>query len=248
MPVWSAVGAPRSDRPHAIVSDDGQRIEKPLAATDVPIDRAREQVLIRFPADSIESATAIFRTLMHQGIKGFQLYKVPVKGAMWRHRGGPHYLGTQGFRLRIPQVVTDRSKSNVELYGETQLLNQTCERYHKARKEGNVAMLSPPEAAQVKASLGEAKKYSDRLHALAAASLEMMNEAWDAFGFARPPREFWVSSIYDEPVEPPKQEPIPDPLVPDPEPVKPVEPVATPEPKHVSPQPQPRPKQAGAKP
>lgn len=241
MPTWTALGPPRADRPHAIESEDGQRIEAPRLPTDTPIDRAREQVLIRFPAEDLTSASVIFRALMRDGVRGFQLHKVPLKSSLWRHRGGPHYLHAQGFRLRIPQVVTDKSKSNVELYGQTQLLNQTCERYHKAPKENGIARLSPPEAAQVKATLGEAQKYCARLHALAAASLEEMDEAWDAFGWDRPAREYWVASIYDEVPEAPEPITSPDPA--------PVEPQTPEQPKHVSPPSQPsRPKPAGAKP
>ena len=205
---WTAFGPPRSDRPHAIVSEKGERIEDPRLPSDIPIDRAREQPLIRFPAPDNNAAVAIMRTLIEGGVKAFQLYKVPIKSTTWRHRGGPHYLNCQGSRLRIPQVLVDKSRSNDELFAITQLLNQMCERYHKARKEDGIAILNPPEFAQVKATLAEAQKFSSRLHALAAASADMMDEAWKAFGIPQAPAEFAVWFAHDPKPEQPKQEPV----------------------------------------
>src|SRR4029077_11136048 len=114
--------------------------------------------------------------------------------SIWRYRGSPHYLNQQGSRLGITQVLVDRARNNQEIYRVSVLLSQLCERYHKARKEDGRPVLGPPELDQVRGTLSQAEQECSKLHALAAAAGEMIDEAYSAFGIVQPFRHYAVLS------------------------------------------------------
>jgi len=121
---------------------------------------------------------------------------------LWRFRGSPHYLDAQARRLGISQVLADRARHNAEIFRVQVLVSQLCERFHKARKEDGRPVFGIPELAQVKGTLEQAELEVQKLHMMAAASQEMLNEAWAAFGLKLPDRDFKVSCEFDEPVLP----------------------------------------------
>jgi len=116
---------------------------------------------------------------------------------MWRFRGTPPYLGQQAKRLGISQVLADRARHNPEIHRVSILLGQLCERCHRARKEDGKPVLPVPELAQVRGTLDQAEQECAKLHALASASAEMLDEAWAAFGLQPPDRHFAVLCDYD---------------------------------------------------
>jgi hypothetical protein len=122
--------------------------------------------------------------------------------SLWRYRGTPHHLNGQGARLGVTQVIVDRARNNQEIYRVSVLLSQLCERYHAARKENGVPVLGRTELAQVQGTLEQAEQESAKLHALAASSAEMIDEAYSAFEIARSPRPYGVACIFDAPIVP----------------------------------------------
>jgi hypothetical protein len=118
---------------------------------------------------------------------------------LWRFRGTPHYLSQQASRLGITPVLADRARSNAEVYRVSVLLAQLCERYHKARKEDGRPALLLTELAQVRGTLQQAEQECAKLHCLAATAASMVDEAYQAFGIAQPPRHFAVLCDFDVP-------------------------------------------------
>jgi hypothetical protein len=117
---------------------------------------------------------------------------------MWRFRGTPYFLEAQGVRLGLSKVLTDRARNNSEIYRVSHLLGQLCERYHQARKENGRAVVPPAELAQIRGTLGQCEQELEKLHALAAASQAMVDEAHVAFGLAAPERFFRVQCVFDD--------------------------------------------------
>ena len=117
---------------------------------------------------------------------------------MWRFRGTPYYLDAQGERLGLSKVLTDRARHNPEVYRVSVLLGQLCERYHRAPKEGGRAVVPPAELAQIRGTLGQCEQELEKLHALAAASQAMVDEAHGAFGLEVPGRHFRVRCDFDD--------------------------------------------------
>jgi hypothetical protein len=117
---------------------------------------------------------------------------------MWRFRGTPYYLDAQGERLGLSKILTDRARHNPEVYRVSVLLGQLCERYHRAPKEDGRAVVSPAELAQIRGTLGQCEHELEKLHALAAASQAMVDEAHEAFGLEVPGRHFRVRCDFDD--------------------------------------------------
>lgn len=117
---------------------------------------------------------------------------------MWRFRGTPHYLDAQGDRLGLSKVLTDRARHNAEIYRVSTLLGQLCERYHLAARNGDPTAIQPAELAQVRGTLGQCEQELAKLHALAAASQTMIDEAHRAFGLEMPDRSFGVRCDFDD--------------------------------------------------
>lgn len=227
MPDWIVLGVPNSDRPHAFKSEDGKRFDAPRDPAAPPPDVAREIEVDRFPMENEKDAISHFLNLATHGLKAAHpVYRSITCGRLWRPRGTPHYLNAQAMRLRIPQVVSDRSKDNRELHRLSSIMGSLADRYHSARKEDFVAILSVPEKNAVKGSLVEATKDAARLHCCAAAAWDMVDEAYQAFGIELPDKEFRVVSIHDiqeqAPVTPElPSEPTPPAVTVEPEPAAP---------------------------
>jgi len=118
---------------------------------------------------------------------------------MWRFRGTPHYLGQQAARLGVTQVLADRARNNSEIYRVSVLLSQLCERFHAARKENGKPIFGSPELGQIRGTLQQCEQECAKLHALAAASAAMIDDAWIAFG-GGDGRDFAVLSNHDVPL------------------------------------------------
>jgi hypothetical protein len=118
----------------------------------------------------------------------------------WHYRGAPTYLTAQGRRLGIATILIDRAKQNKELYRVGTLLAQVCERYYRAPAgaPGQPPAFQPIELAQIQGTLNQCEMENDRLHALAAATHTMLDEAWLAVGLTPPVRHFAVMCDYDE--------------------------------------------------
>lgn len=121
---------------------------------------------------------------------------------MWRFRGTPHYLDAQGTRLRLAKTLIDRARHNPEIYRMSVLLGQLCERYHRAPKEGSRAVVFPAELEQIRGTLRQCEQELEKLHALAAASQAMVDDAHRAFGLETPGRHFRVQCDHDDLPEP----------------------------------------------
>ena len=120
--------------------------------------------------------------------------------SLWRFRGSPHHINRHAARLGITQVLADRARHNQEIYRISVLLAQLCERYHKARRdEDGRPAIGPHELKQIHGTLEQAEQECAKLHALAAASAEMIDEAYTAFDGGCPPRHFAVLCDFDEP-------------------------------------------------
>ena len=109
------------------------------------------------------------------------------------------YLNQQGVRLGITQVLVDRARHNQEIYRVQVLLSQLCERYHKARREDGRPVLHQTELAQIRGTLQQAEQECAKLHALAAAAAEMIDEAYRAFDLEQPDRHYAVLCDFDTP-------------------------------------------------
>ena len=117
---------------------------------------------------------------------------------MWRFRGTPYYLDAQGERLGVSKVLIDRVRNNPEVYRVSRLLVQLCERYHRAQKDGHRAVVPSAELSQIRGTLGQCEQELEKLHALAAASQAMIDEARAAFGLEAPGRRFRVRCDFDD--------------------------------------------------
>ena len=119
---------------------------------------------------------------------------------MWHYRGTPHFLDAQAKRLGLSRVLTDRARNNPEIYRCSVLLAQLCERYHKARKEHGRPVFGFQERAQITGTLQQVGQESAKLHALAAASEAMLEEAHAELGIPREFANFTVGCVFDSPL------------------------------------------------
>ena len=69
-------------------------------------------------------------------------------------------------------------------------------------------MVLPAELAQIRGTLGQCEQELEKLHALAAASQAMIDEAHEAFGLDVPERRFRVKCDFDDLPEPADLTPI----------------------------------------
>jgi hypothetical protein len=122
--------------------------------------------------------------------------------SLWRFRGSPHHINQQAARMGITQVLADRARSNQEIYRVSVLLSQLCDRYHKARREDGTPVLAATDLGQVRGTLQQADQECAKLHALAAASADMIDESYRAFFGYAPMRRYAVASDFDEPTIP----------------------------------------------
>src|SRR5262249_14733584 len=107
---------------------------------------------------------------------------------LWRFRGSPHFLDAQAARLGLSKILADRARHNAEIFRVQVLVSQLCERFHRARKEDGKPVFGQAELGQIRGTLDQAELELQKLHMLAAASTAMLDEAWNAFGLAKPRR------------------------------------------------------------
>jgi hypothetical protein len=117
---------------------------------------------------------------------------------MWRFRGTPHYLAAQGRRLGISSKLTDQARHSKEIYGISVLLAQLCERYHRLKAGDDSRPIPARDLAEVRGTLSLCELDADKLHALAAASHTMLDEAYLEFGLPLPERHFCVMCDFDD--------------------------------------------------
>ena len=202
MPTWTAAGLPGHDRPSSLTNDRGYRYEADRPPGAPPVDRAREIPLLRFDADTPDKAKAHFLDLVDRGIEATRQQHEPAGGAtaVWRFRGAPPYLNRQARRLGITQVLVDRARHNPEIHRMSVLMGQLCEGYHRLHKPSGAApTIDPPKLALAKSTLDQIEQEASKLHALAAAAADMLDEAYRAYGLEVPNRAFHVACRWDEP-------------------------------------------------
>jgi hypothetical protein len=113
----------------------------------------------------------------------------------WHFRGHPHYLSQQVAALGISPILIDRARHNKEIQRVTQILCQLAEHYRKARRgENGEPTFGDRELQSVAGSLEECERETFKLHALAAAAAQMVDEAYAAFGIEQPRRPVKVDS------------------------------------------------------
>jgi hypothetical protein len=117
---------------------------------------------------------------------------------MWRFRGSPHYIEQQGARLGVSKTLVDRARHNSEIYRVSVLAGQLCERYHRAPKTNECAVVLPAELAQIRGTLGQCEQELEKLHVLAAAAQAIIEDAHLAFGLDAPSRGFRVRCDMDD--------------------------------------------------
>lgn len=118
--------------------------------------------------------------------------------ALWHYNGTPEFLHRQADRLRSTHHLADLARHNKEIYRISVLVNQLCERYHKARKEDGEPVFGPIEIDQIKSTLGMCEQELEKLHILAAASDEMMEEVYGALSIDAPARPFVILAESDD--------------------------------------------------
>jgi hypothetical protein len=116
---------------------------------------------------------------------------------MWHFRGTPPYLTARGRQIAMTDVLVARARHNDEIHRVSILLGQLCERYHRARKEDGHPVFSAFELTQVEATLGLAEQECAKLHALAGAAADMIDESRDAHGLPPSERPYAVLSDND---------------------------------------------------
>jgi hypothetical protein len=121
----------------------------------------------------------------------------------WRTRGAPHYLDAQATRLDVPRphVEHPRVKDNRQLAKIAGLLGQLQREYYQAPRYGDDRSFSKLQMDAIVGILGQCEGEVGKVHAIAAAGAEMTDEAYDAFGLARPARGFSIVAASESTAE-----------------------------------------------
>lgn len=117
---------------------------------------------------------------------------------LWHFRGTPEFLHRQADRLRSTHHLADLARHNKEIYRISILLNQLCERYHKARKENGEPVFGAVDLSAIKSTLFMCEQELEKLHMLAAAADEMLEHAYGAFNVDAPARPFVILAESDD--------------------------------------------------
>jgi hypothetical protein len=132
----------------------------------------------------------------------------------WRYRGTIGHLDEQCRRLgvELPVQKLQAAQKNPEIYRANALLGQMRDRWGRApRDEQGRRSFGAQELLQVRGTLGEAGKESDKLHALAASAEAMLADAYAAFGLEPPGRPYRIHCDFDD---------LPAPAAPDLQPIR----------------------------
>jgi hypothetical protein len=139
-----------------------------------------------------------FRKLLRDGIPHTdprQLFQAPSR--VWRFRGFPQFLAAQGARMRLPAAYAKKCEVNPELAKISQLLGQLSERFIKGSRLGGISAIQGNDKTSANDAIEICEQSVARLHLVAAAAAQAVDEARAAFGQSIV-REFSVVSEYDE--------------------------------------------------
>jgi hypothetical protein len=117
---------------------------------------------------------------------------------LWHYNGIPEFLFRQAARLGIGSHQADLARHNKEIHRLSTLVNQLCERYHKARKEDGEPVFGSVEIAGIKETLGACERELEKLHILAASAEEMLRSVYNAFDVDAPDRPFIILAASDD--------------------------------------------------
>jgi hypothetical protein len=117
---------------------------------------------------------------------------------MWKFRGIPHYLDQQGDRLGIARTTTDRARHDSSMYRISVLLGQLTEVAANQTRDDGTLVVDHRTAWSARFILRTCEEQLQQLHALAAASRAMIDEAHAAFGLEPPARTFRVQCDTDD--------------------------------------------------
>jgi len=113
----------------------------------------------------------------------------------WRPQGAPYYLTNQGQRLGFGWKVVEhpRVKDNRQLTRISNLTSEICRNYFEPHQHD--LAFSREQLACARTTLEIAEIEIQKTHAIAAASVEMIDEAYTAFGLEPPSRPYRVMLI-----------------------------------------------------
>lgn len=129
--------------------------------------------------------------------------RYPRAPGPWRPQGAPYYLDQQRERMGLPALITEhpRVKDNRQLNRISGLTSQVCTNYFQGARHGDSRGFAEHQLATVRAVLVPCEAEIAKTHAIAAASVEMVDEAYAAFGIDPPTRNYRVV-VASEPVAP----------------------------------------------
>ena len=122
----------------------------------------------------------------------------------WHYNGIPEFLFRQASRLGIDRHQADLARHNKEIHRLSTLVNQLCERYHRAygirraRDADDEPVFGEIELKQIKQTLGACERQLEQLHILAASADEMMEQVYGAFSIDAPARAFIIMAESDD--------------------------------------------------
>lgn len=192
--VFTLVGPPGSDTPTAVVGD-AWRAGAEYDPSEAP--------LARFEAGSRAAASAELRRVGEIGVRTAYAKHGRRPDAPWRAKGVPHYLANQALRLAIPQTAVEHARvvDNRQLAKISTLLSQVQRDYYDAPRHGDDRAFTPMQVRAVVGILGQCEAEIGKVHAIAAAGSEMVDEAWNAVGMTPPIRAFSVVAAAESPAE-----------------------------------------------
>jgi hypothetical protein len=117
----------------------------------------------------------------------------------WHARGSLDYLIVQGERLGISRVTIDRARRNVEIHRIATLLGQLSQQYHRLPRDAQGEPVFVGGMLRgVEGTLHQCEEECAKLHALAAASQAMIDDARVALRLSAAERPMRVACDFDE--------------------------------------------------
>lgn len=110
----------------------------------------------------------------------------------WRPLGATYYLVNQGHRLGVPGVIPEhpRVKDNRQLSKIQGLTGEVCSNYFQPRQHDRD--FTAHQIACARDTLTRCEAEVQKTHVIAAASVEMVDEAWRAFAMEPPSRSYTI--------------------------------------------------------
>jgi hypothetical protein len=119
---------------------------------------------------------------------------------MWHFRGSPPYLQRQADRMGFAPMLAHTARHNAEMHRVATLMGQLSERLHRTRRDNGRPLIGRLEAAQIMGTLDQAENEVRKLHMLAAAGAQMIDEAYRAFDLVPPARTMSIHATSDRPI------------------------------------------------